>query len=431
MINTKTFLSILIFILITSCSSQEKIDNIENYKTVYTETSSIEIDDSIKNHEITTPSVKPNSVWPNSNLVLSRIPENISIHSPLDDYKKCQVFKDSGSTSNILRTPVVYKGNMYLLNHSSALYAYNLQDFSKPKWIKKLADPSNFLLGGGIAVNKNTIVVTDGSNTITAIALDGTEIWKQSLSNISRSTPTIQEDKIYITTIDNRLYCLSLTTGSVIWFYQSALDNLHTLQSPSPVTYKNIVIYPFSINEISAIDSDTGQLVWNADLTNYKVSSTNINDVDLTPLISNTSIYVSSFEGDISSINLNNGAVEWTINKAGSNIGMWSADNYVYTITKEGYLTAIYKITGSVKWAKNLKNMIPDKERQNISFTGPVMINSVLYVFSSNGHMMKISPFNGNSIKILPFSNNIFAFPIVVEKNIYLLSRDGSLVLVR
>lgn len=425
----KSILS-FILLLITSCASQEKIDNLEDYKTIYTESPLIELDNTIKNHSITIPQSTKNNQWLNSNLVLEDIPENILVTSSLNTTQQYRLFKSPAKISNLLRTPVVYKDTLYVLDYSSNLIAYNLKDLSKPKWIKPLDDNANFLLGGGISVNDNFIIVTHGSNVISAIALDGTEIWKQQLSNISRSTPNIHNNKIFISTIDNRLYCLSLNTGSIMWFYQGAIENLHTLQSPSPLIYNDLVIHAFSLNEVVAINKDNGQLIWNSDLSNYQISSTNINDIDLTPVINNNSLYVSSTAGDISSINLDNGFVEWTINKAGSNIAMWSSANHIYTITKDGYLAAIYKITGTVQWIIKLENMLPEKERQNVTFTGPIMINGLLYVVSSNGHLLKISVSKRNLVKIISIPKNQFSFPIAIKDKLYLLSKDGSLTLV-
>lgn len=420
----------IIFLLLASCSSQEKIDNLDKYEAVYSETPAVEIDETIKKHQITIPHSETNYQWLNSNLVLSKIPQNLQVTSSLNDYRTYRLFKSKDSQINLLRTPVIYKGTMYVMDYSGSLYAYSLNNMKKAKWVTKIEEDSDGLLGGGISVGENTIVVTSGSNIVTALALDGTEIWKQQLSNISRSTPNIKNNKIFISTIDNRLYCLSLTTGSIMWFYQGANENLHTLQSPSPITHNNLVIHAFSLNEVSAINSDNGQLVWSSDLSNYKISSTNINDVDLTPTISNSSLFLSSFAGDISSINLKNGFVEWTRNKAGSNIAMWNAGNHIYSITKEGYLAATYTLTGSVQWAKKLEDMIPQKERKNISFTGPIMINGLLYAASSNGHLLKISVNHGKLIKTVPITKNSFSFPIVVGQNIYLLSKDGSLTIV-
>lgn len=427
--NIKNITFITLFLLLASCSSQDKIDNLEKYKAVYSETPMVEIDDTIKNHQITIPHAEINYQWPNSNMVLSKIPQNIQATSPLNNYNTYQLFKGADSSINIQRTPVIYKGTMYVMDYSSKLYAYSLNNLKQPKWVAKIEDASNALLGGGISVNNNTIVVTTGSNIITAFALDGTEMWKQQLSNISRSIPNIKDNKILINTIDNRLYCLSLTTGSITWFYQGANDNLHTLQSPSPIIHNNLVIHAFSLNEVSALNIDNGQLIWNSDLSNYKVSSTNINDIDLTPVIGNGTLFVSSFAGDLSSINLKNGFVEWTRDKAGSSIATWNASNHIYSVTKEGYLVATYTLTGSVQWAKKLEDMIPLKERKNVSFTGPVMVNGLLYVASSNGHLLKIST-NSKLIKTVPIAKNNYAFPIVVGQTMYLLSKEGSLTIV-
>lgn len=427
--NIKNITFITLFLLLASCSSQDKIDNLKNYKAVYSETPMVEIDDTIKNHQITIPHAEINYQWPNSNMVLSKIPQNIQAASSLNNYNTYQLFKGADSAINIQRTPVIYKGTMYVMDYSSKLYAYSLNNLKQPKWIAKIEDASNALLGGGISVNNNTILVTTGSNIITAFALDGTEIWKQQLSNISRSIPNIKDNKILINTIDNRLYCLSLTTGSIAWFYQGANDNLHTLQSPSPIIHNNLVIHAFSLNEVSALNIDNGQLIWNSDLSNYKVSSTNINDIDLTPTISNGILFVSSFAGDLSSINLKNGFVEWTRDKAGSNIAIWNASNHIYSVTKEGYLVATYTLTGSVQWAKKLEDMLPIKERKDVSFTGPIMVNGLLYIASSNGHLLKIST-NGKLIKTVPIAKNSYAFPIVVGQTMYLLSKEGSLTIV-
>ena len=229
-----------------------------------------------------------------------------------------------------------------------------------------------------------------------------------------------------------KYYCLDVNNGSILWFYQGATENVGTLQSPAAIVYHDQVIYPFSLNEITGIDINNGQTSFQTSIPSYKLSSTNVNDIDITPVISNNNLYISTFSGDLAAINLATNEVEWSLTQAGAADGnaVWSSGDYLYSITKDGLLISVYKVTGTVRWLKDLKELPSEvKQKTGAIFSGPIMINNMLYVISSHGQVLVFSIVNGDLNRTIEIdSKKQYGPPIAVYNSLYSLANDGTLL---
>lgn len=134
----------------------------------------------------------------------------------------------------------------------------------------------------------NTIYVTgvkDSSDVLTAIGMDGNVKWqipygKAWLKNYpaSRSTPTINEERIYITSGMGEVVCVDAITGAILWkvdahnLYDGEYDRWGLAESVLLLDNKVFYTTGGNLTTIIALDKDTGETIWISETLNDQVA---------------------------------------------------------------------------------------------------------------------------------------------------------------
>lgn len=418
---------VLLSLGLFACSKETKLLSTGVYEDV-SETSAIEPDPSLQYHSITIPATQKNYQWHSSSFSLRGIAENIAISSNLSKENSYRLYRSS-AMPDISKNIVIIKDTLFVLDNGSKVYAYKADDPSKILWEKSLDKANGDFIGGGIAVAGNYLAATYGDKDLVLLnSRNGDEVWRYRLSNISRSTPVIYKNRVYVVTVDNKLYCLDLEVGSVLWTYENALEEFGMLGHASIETTNGLVIIPSSSGQISAIDASNGELRWN-NLLGSGIKQAYLNDIDTTPVIKNKTVYLSNYGGDLVALNLDSGETEWVKANTGGNNAIWIADDFIYSINKEKKLLAIYKDTGAVKWVHSLISAQDNKKETSDStkFSGPVMVNGNLYICTSNGQLLMISAKTGKRLNKKSVIQDIYSPPIIAGNKVYLFSNSGYL----
>ena len=263
-------LVVLVFIVIqVACSNTEKEIDVSKYKDVDTKSIQLfEVDSSLKKKTVIIPNARKTQYWHNSGGVFNTTPQNISASlkanlSRSHSYKLHDSFnKDYQFVGN---TPVILKNKLFVLGNKSIVYAYNLSDLKNPIWSKAFNNTEEDVFrGGGLFVTNGYLAVTYGSDSIKILDPDtGKEKWQYKMSNISKTSPIIYKNKVFVLTIDNELYCLDLSTGLLVWVSEGAVEQLGVIKTSSLVAYKDLIIVPYSVGQVYAVDITEGKQLWN------------------------------------------------------------------------------------------------------------------------------------------------------------------------
>ena len=139
------------------------------------------------------------------------------------------------------------------------------------------------ILGNRLFVNFND------SDRLVAFDLDsGKEIWRFYTDAPVRLAPVAYKGKVYISSDDGHLYCVSAETGRQVWKFrggpsaQKVIGNKRVISMwparGGPVirdghVYFAAGIWPFVGTFIYALDAETGKVAWVNDQTGYKYTS--------------------------------------------------------------------------------------------------------------------------------------------------------------
>ena len=96
----------------------------------------------------------------------------------------------------------------------------------------------------------------------------------------------------------------------------------------------------------------------------------------------------------------------------------------IYVLDTSGKLMCLKKESGELIWAVQLKMK---KKNQEIVWYGPLLSTNKLILVSSNGLVLSLSPFTGKTLSKINLDEKFLNNPIQVKKNIFLISKKGTL----
>ena len=171
---------------------------------------------------------------------------------------------------------------------------------------------------------------------------DGSLIWDKKNTVSFYSQIKIFNDKIYLADYENTLHCFSLQNGNLIWKIETEKSFIRSQKKTSIVISDDVVFYSNSIGDITAVNINTGDLVWQTstqpntiyqEAYSYKAS-------DL--VISKNSIIFSNNKNEFFLLDKNSGMIQWkqTVN---SYVRPTVIDNLIFTVSLEGYLVILEK----------------------------------------------------------------------------------------
>jgi outer membrane protein assembly factor BamB len=271
----------------------------------------------------------------------------------------------------VVSSPSIVNSKIYIGSYDHNIYCLDAESGSviwkyKTKWRVR---NSPAVVGGKVYVGPD-----DGSvycldaNTGSLIWQNTlhTEILKTVLQPIAqiRSSPAVVGGKVYVGSLNDRVYCLDAETGSTIWKYKTG-DRV----ASSPAIANGMVYIGSTDHNVYALDQETGGLIWEKDLfiLDNPHPSSSRSEVDATPCIPPPydTLYVFSNTGWYVALDTMTGEVKWKyfINlyrgvtgvtqavPAGSFAGVVNGKVY---FVDEYYATAADANTGTILWEESL-----------------------------------------------------------------------------
>lgn len=189
-----------------------------------------------------------------------------------------------------------------------------------------------------VAIAHNTIYLTgliDSMDYLLALDMRGNKKWEVAYGRgwdgsfvDSRSTPTIEDDRIYLSSGKGDVACINALTGEIKWSLNASEKFSGTFGkwgiSESLLIYKNMVYYTpcGESTTMVALDKMTGETIW---------ESQSLNDIPgyVSPLLidrNGKSQIVTVLEKNIIGVNPNNGNIDWQFDYGQYAGGKWKAN---------------------------------------------------------------------------------------------------------
>ena len=275
------------------------------------------------------------------------------------------------------------------------------------------------------AKNETTLIVADSISKYYALNIKTGEIlWTKYNNAPFISDIKINDDKFFVVDSNNVLSCISIIDGTLIWQNKSENNIIKSTKKISIVINKDKVIFNNSVGDISALDIDNGNLKW--------IITTGDKDTSIKPyllklselVISKNSLIFSNNNNSFYSVNLANGLINWTQN-INSYLRPAIVNDFIFTVTNEGYLIVIDKTTGNIIRITDIFDKFKIKQRTKIKPVGFVIGLENLYLSTDNGKLLVIDVLTGRTNLILKIDKNKISKPFISNNSLYLVKDDS------
>ena len=167
-------------------------------------------------------------------------------------------------------------------------------------------------------------------------------------------------------------------------------------------------------------------LVWQTPTQDSSIyeSSFQLKTSDL--VLANKSILFSNNINEFYSLDIKTGTLIWQ-QKINSTVRPTVIDNFVFTVTEEGFLVIIESETGNIIRITNVFDRIKEKKRSNIKPIGFVVGSKNIYLTTSNGRLIVIDVLKGKSSLILKIDNERISRPFILDKKLFII-KDNAII---
>ena len=423
----------LVFILVSNCSLDKKSGLWTESKKIET-VNDLVINELFKNEEALDKEFNSNvkiqlKSNPTKNSFVNNLNNNNGRVSYNGSLKNISRFKFStiDNFDQIEPEILFYGDNIIFFENKGSIF--NFDKFSKLIWKKnfykkfeKKAKPELSL-----ANDKKTLIVADNLAKYYAMNIKtGELIWAKTNVAPFNSQIKIYDDKFFVTDLDNVLRCYSIKDGSELWNVKTDTAFIKSKKKLSLVILNGNIYFNNSIGDISAVDIQTGNLIWQTPTQSSLIyeDSFLLETSDL--IADDDAILLSNNRNEFFSFSANTGALNWQ-QKINSNIRPTLIENLIFTVTIEGFLAVIDNKTGNIIRITNVFDKIKKNKRSKIKPVGFIVGTKNIYLTTDNGLLILIDISSGRSSSILKVDNEKISRPFILNKNLFII-KDNSII---
>ena len=347
------------------------------------------------------------------------------------DLKKSSQFKFSKIKNFYQFEPTIssYNNNIIFFDSKGSILQFNNKSnlVWKKNYYSKLEKKLKPILQ--FANNKKYLIVADNISKYYMIDLQtGKLIWLKNNLAPFNSQIKIYKDKFFIVDFSNTLRCFSIKNGDELWNIKTEDSLIKSQKKLSMVIVKEKIIFNNSIGDVSAVDLNTGELLWQLPTQSTSIYESSFS-LETSEIITDGKIlYFSNNKNQIFAINIDTASFLWK-NKVNSNLRSSLVEQYLFTVSLEGYFIVTDKDSGNIIKITDIFNNFKIKNRPKIKPTGFIIGLNKIYVSTTNGRLIIVNIKTGKVITILKIDNEKISQPFIVDKDLFVIKDNGIIKL--
>tara|TARA_B100000963_G_scaffold282308_1_gene250898 strand:+ start:196 stop:1494 length:1299 start_codon:yes stop_codon:yes gene_type:complete len=425
----------LFFILLTNCSLNKN-------SKFWSETKNIK-NENVLNYEEIFPIEETLKKEFNSNLELqfkSKLSNSTSSNNYLNndsrlnfdgDLKKSSRFKFSKIKNFGKYEPELsfFEKDVIFFDNKGSILKFD--EKSKMIWKKNYYSKSEKKLKPilQLANNDKYLIIADSIAKYYMINIrTGDLIWSKRNLAPFNSQIKIYEDKFFIIDFSNTLRCFSLKNGNELWNVKTENSLIRSQKKLSMVIVNGKIYFNNSVGDISAVDIEKEELLWQLPTQGNLIyeSAFSLQTSDI--VSDGESLFFSNNKNQLFSIDISTGSFNWE-NKINSNLRSSLINNYLISISIEGYLIITEKKSGNILRVTDVFQNFKVKNRSKIKPVGFIVGVNNIYLSTSNGRILIIEIASGKTISTKKVDNEKVSKPFIQNKNLFLIKNNAIIKL--
>ncbi len=256
-------------------------------------------------------------------------------------------------------------------------------------------------------VDDKVFIGSEDDNVYCFDARTGLFIWSFPTGQEVVGSPAISEGKVYIGSADYKVYCLDASTGAYNWVYATGGCILQS----SPALANGKVYIGSHDYKLYCLDAETGAQIWEY-TTDYTISSS--------PSIVNGKVYIGSMAGTLYCLDAETGTKLWDY---AVGYAFWCSspavsNERVYIGAMDYQLYCFDALTGAKLWNYTTGSWI----------TGtPAVADGNVYIGSWDNVVYCLNAMNGMLVWEYPTNDTVTASAAVADGKVYIGSSDHAM----
>ena len=224
------------------------------------------------------------------------------------------------------------------------------------------------------------------------------------------------------------LRCFPVKNGKQLWKIKTGNTFIKSEKKLSITIANNTVYFNNSIGDISAVDIESGNLLWQTPTQNESIYQDSF-FLKVSDLVTDgKSIVFSNNKNEFYSLDSESGLINWkqTIN---SILTSTLINELIFSISNEGYLIIINNKNGDIIRITDLLASFKSKKRSRINPVGFFVGKNNIYLTTDNGKLLVVDISTGKTKSILKIDNEKISRPFVLNKNLYIIKENSIIKL--
>ncbi|MBC8948339.1 MULTISPECIES: outer membrane protein assembly factor BamB [Xenorhabdus] len=327
-------------------------------------------------------------------------------------------------------SPTWQGSTAYVADRHGVVKAFDI-DSGKEIWATDLSEKAGLLssrlpalLSGGLTVSGDRLYVgTEKAKIIALDATNGKVEWESTVAGEALSRPVVSDGFVLIHTGNGMLQALHETDGNIAWSVNMDTPSLSVRGESAPAVAYGAAIVGGDNGRISAVLLSEGQLIWQQRISQVTGSTEidRLNDVDMTPVISDNVIYAIAYNGNLVAMDMRSGQIIWK-RDLGSVHDMVVTDSNIFIVDQDDRILSLRKSDGVTLWSQN------DLLHRNL--TAPEMYNGYLVVGDAEGYLHWLNMADGKFVAQNKVDGSgLLSRPVVASDKLMLQAKDGTVYL--
>ena len=321
------------------------------------------------------------------------------------------------------------QNNVFFFDNKGSILKFD--QFSKLIWKKNYYTKSEKKLKPALNMvgYQSYLIVVDNLAKYYAIDIEnGNLLWMKRNIAPFNSQIKVYKDNFFVTDFQSILRCYSIKDGEELWNIKTDTSFVKSQKKLSLIISEGKVYFNNTVGDVSAVDIDRGKLVWQTPTQDSSIyeGSFYLKMSDL--ILANKSILFSNNKNEFFSLDINTGTLIWQ-QKINSSVRSTVVDNFVFSVTEEGFLVIIESETGDIIRITNVFNRIKEKKRLNIRPVGFVVGLKNIYLTTNNGRLIVIDVLTGKPVLMLKIDNESISMPFILDKNLFIIKNNAIIKL--
>ena len=320
-----------------------------------------------------------------------------------------------------------YKDNVIFFDNKGSILRFNNE--SDLIWKKNYYSKVEQKMGPVLELENNGKYIIVADNFSKYYMLDiftGKQLWIKNNLAPFNSQIKIYKDKFFIIDFSNTLRCFSLKNGDELWNIKTENTLIKSQKKLSMVIIDEVVYFNNSIGDISAVEINKGELLWQLPTQSSLIyeSAFSLETSDI--ITDKKNLFLSNNKNQLFSINASTGTINWE-NKVNSNIRSIIIDEFIFTISIEGYLVILEKNSGNIIRVTDVFKNFRQKKIDDVSPTGFIIGLKNIYLSTDKGRLLVIDILSGKIKSTLKIDNDKISKPFIQGKNLFLI-KDNAII---